>query len=249
MNLLLIIITALFLMSLISFFGVSALVVRKDLLKKILSLLVAFSAGSLLATAFLELIPEGYEQTSSLLFVIIGIMLFFAIESVIHWHHSHNSDEDGHFHKLHPSVYLSLIGDAVHNFVDGAIIAASFLISIPSGIATTIAIAAHEIPQEFGDFAVLISGGLKVGRALLLNFLSAVFAVLGGITSYFLLSKLSYFIPFVNLIAAGGLIYIATADLFPKLHEEKDYRKVLLQALGIILGILVIWILVTFMVE
>ncbi|MEK6919268.1 MAG: ZIP family metal transporter [Nanoarchaeota archaeon] len=249
MELLTAIIIAVVIVSLISFVGISILVIRKRFLDKIINLLVAFSAGSLLATAFLELIPESYENGASLIFVIIGIMIFFVMEAIIHWHHHHNSDDDEHMHKVHPVVYLNIFGDAIHNMVDGAIIAASYLVSIPVGISTTIAIAAHEIPQELGDFAVLVSGGLSKKRALLLNSLSAIFSIIGALVSYSLLNRIQSAIPIINLIAAGGLIYIATADLFPRLHEEKNYKKIIVQALGIIAGVVVIWLLVKNLAE
>src|SRR3989344_5078502 len=174
MELLTTILLSVIIVSLVSFVGVFALAIKKKFLDKIINLLVSFSAGSLLAAAFLELIPENLEKTQNFLWVIIGIMLFFIIEGIIHWHHHHDSEDDKDLHKLHPVVYLNLFGDIIHNLVDGAIIGSSYLISTPTGIATTIAVAAHEIPQEIGDFAVLISGGLSKRRALLLNFLSAI---------------------------------------------------------------------------
>ncbi len=249
MSILLSIILAVLIVSLVSFVSLIALVIRRSLLDKILNLMVAFSAGALLSTAFLDLIPESYEQLKSFLFVIIGILIFFLMEAIIHWHH-HHSEEDGHDHseiKLHPVVFLNIIGDTLHNFTDGVIIAASFLVNIPVGITTTIAIVAHEIPHELGDFAVLVSEGVSVRKALLLNFFSALFAVVGGIIGYFVLSRISSLVPYINLLAAGGLIYIATADLFPKLHEEKDYKKKILQSLAVILGIIVIWALVKYL--
>ncbi len=243
MELLTIILLSVIIISLISFVGVFTLAIKKKFLDKIINLLVAFSAGSLLSAAFLELIPESLEKTNNFLWIIIGIMLFFIMEGIIHWHHHHDTEENEDLHKLHPVVYLNLFGDAIHNLVDGAIIGASYLVNIQAGIATTIAVAAHEVPQEIGDFAVLISGGLSKRRALLLNFLSAIFAIIGALLSYFILQKIESIIPIINFIAAGGLIYIATADLFPRLHEEKDYKKILLQIAGVIIGILVILVL------
>lgn len=246
---LLYIIISVIIVSLISLLGILTLGINKKFLSRIISLLVAFSAGTLLAAAFLELIPESLENYESLLPVIIGIMLFFLIEAIIHWHHHHEDKDRENISKLHPVVFLSLIGDAIHNLLDGIIIGTSYLVSVPSGIATTIAIAAHEIPQEIGDFAVLINGGLSRSRALLLNFISALFAIVGAMISYSLLSKIESIIPIANLVAAGGLIYIATTDLFPRLHEERDTKKVLLQTLGVIIGIMVIALLVKFVAE
>ena len=174
------------------------------------------------------------------------------MEALIHWHHhleDSEHEEKEHLKNLHPVVYLSFIGAGVHNFIDGVIIAASFLASIKAGIASSLAIVFHEIPHEFGDFAVLINGGLKFNKALLINFLSAIFAIAGGIIGYFVLDNVRTIIPAVTLIAAGGLIYIATADLFPQLHQEKESKKVVMQIIGIILGIVVIATSITLMKE
>src|SRR3989338_1175969 len=227
----------------ISLIGVSTLALNKKWLQRALMFLVAFSAGSLLATAFLELIPESYEAINTLVFVIIGIIFFFSIEASIHWHHhlhdiGHHASKE--MRKLHPVAYLTILGDSIHNLLDGIIIAASFLVNIPAGIATSIAIAAHEMPQELGDFAVLVSGGLRRSKAIMLNFVSATFAIIGGLIGYFLLNGIQSLIPFITSIAAGGFIYIAATDLFPKLQEEKHAVKTMLQIAGIILGIAII---------
>jgi len=238
------IIIAVFLISLISLIGVLTLFFQKKIINKLLIIFVAFAAGSLLGVAFFDLIPESFEKLGNLNFVLIGIILFFLTEAFIHWHHHHEGKECKTC--LHPYVYLNLIGDGLHNFLDGVIIAASFLINIPTGIATSIAIVFHEIPQELGDFAVLVHGGLRKSKAILFNFLSALFAVLGGILGYVFLSKIENFIPYIVALAAGGFIYIATSDLFPELHKERDYRKIITQILALILGILVIVFLFSF---
>ncbi len=228
---------ALIVVSLISLVGSLTISLNKKFLNKILVFLVAFSAGSLLATAFFDLIPESYEALNSISFVLYGIILFFFIEAFIHWHHPHII---GCSDCVQPVVYLNLIGDGFHNFLDGIIIAASFLISLPTGIAATIAIILHEIPQEIGDFAVLVHSGLSRGKAILFNFLTALFSIIGGLISYFYLSSFENLIPYVIAIAAGGFIYIATTDLFPELHKEKDKRKLTLQFLALILGVFLI---------
>jgi len=231
-------ILSLVIISLISLVGVLTLSIGKKALNKILVFLVAFSAGSLLAAAFFDLIPESFEVLGNLNFVLVGIILFFVIEAVVHWHHPHCEDCET---CVQPVVYLNLIGDAAHNFIDGIIIVAAFFVNIPAGIATTIAIALHEIPQEIGDFGVLVHSGLKTGKAILFNFISSIFALIGGILSYFFLSYFENAIPYVIALAAGGFIYIAAADLFPELHKETNKMKVLIQIFALLLGIGLIW--------
>ncbi|MGD9276472.1 MAG: ZIP family metal transporter [Candidatus Pacearchaeota archaeon] len=223
--------------SLISFTGILFLINRKKFFQKFLMILVAFAAGTMLATVFFDLIPESFEELQNYYFIIIGILFFFVLESLIHWHHDHSGTCEG---CLHPYVYLNLIGDAIHNFLDGIIIASGFLISIPSGIAVSIAIIFHEIPQEIGDFAVLVHGGFSKTKALFYNFLSATTAILGALIGYFALSNVQNLTPYIIAIAAGGFIYIAISDLFPELHKEKDLKKKLIQIGFLILGIILV---------
>tara|TARA_Y100000310_G_scaffold298060_1_gene331633 strand:+ start:1346 stop:2095 length:750 start_codon:yes stop_codon:yes gene_type:complete len=239
------ILIAVIVISLISLVGILSISFKKSLLNRVLSVFVAFAAGSLLATAFFDLIPESFELLGrqSLTFVLMGIIGFFILEAFIHWHHSHGEECEN---CLKPVVYLNLFGDSLHNFLDGLIIAASFLVNIQIGIASTIAISLHEIPQEIGDFAVLIHGGLSKSKALLFNFLSALFAVIGGVFGFLFLSKLQDYVPFVVALAGGGFLYIATADLFPQLHEEKNYLKIISQIIALILGILLIVLIFSF---
>jgi len=147
-------------------------------------------------------------------------VLFLLVEKVLHWRHCHKGDCG-----IHTFGPINLIGDSIHNFIDGLIIAATFLVDINLGIATTIAIAFHEIPQEIGDFAILLHSGMTKMKALLLNFASALMAVLGGIIGYFFFTNLEFILPYVIGIAAGGFIYIAGVDLFPILHKEKIRRE------------------------
>jgi zinc and cadmium transporter len=225
---------AVIIVSLISLVGIFAFFSKKKNLDKILFLFVAFSAGTLLGTAFFDLIPESMEKLGSVSFVLVGIILFFLFESFIHWHHDHRGECD---ECLHPVAHLSLIGDGLHNLLDGIIISAGFLVSIPSGIAITLAIALHEIPQEIGDFAILIRAGMKKSRAIFFNLLSASLAIVGGLIGFLFLSKITEIIPYIIAIAAGGFIYIAGSDIFPELHKEKSYHKILTFLL-LIIGIL-----------
>jgi zinc and cadmium transporter len=211
--------------SLIAFIGILTLLLKENVLDKLLLVLVAFSAGALMGGAFLHLIPEAVETSSIMnisLSVLLGFSLFFFIEKILHWRHCHDEKCT-----IHTFAYMNLIGDSIHNFLDGLIIAASFVTSIPLGINTTLAVMMHEIPQEIGDFGVLVYGKMKKSRALFLNFVTALTAVAGGIIGYFISSATSYFTNILVPIAAGGFIYIAATDLMPELKKEVEIKKVL----------------------
>ena len=219
--------------SLISLIGVFLFGFKSEFLKKILLLLVGFSAGSFIGGAFLHLLPEAVESESYFVYIylILGFCLFFVIERVLHWKHCHKGDCE-----IHTFTYMSLVGDGVHNFIDGLIIAGSFLVSIPLGITTSLAILFHEVPQEIGDFGVLLHGGFSRLKALLFNFLSAVFAVLGGLVGYFV-SSFADLTVFLLPFAAGGFIYVGASDLIPELHREKDFKKSMGSFFAFIVGI------------
>jgi zinc and cadmium transporter len=207
-----IIISTLFI-SLISFVGIFTLALKGQLLQKIVLLLVSLSAGILMGGAFLHLLPESTELSKGLdvfLFVLIGFILFFLIEKVLHCRHCHKGEC-----KVHTFTYMNLIGDSIHNFIDGLIMATSFVISIPLGMTTTLAIALHEMPQEIGDFGVLLYGGFEKRRALTLNFLTALTAIAGGIIGFLITTMVENIKLFILPFAAGGFVYIAATDLIP----------------------------------
>ena len=244
------ILSSVILVSLISLIGLFTLSFGERVLQKSLFLLVSLATGALLGDAFIHLIPESYEKvdkiTASLL-VISGILLFFVLEKVLHWHHYHGKEsEEGHFHDgtfvegngIHPVGKMVLISDGIHNFLDGVVIAASYLAGLPVGIATTIAVILHEIPQEVGDFGVLIHAGYGKSRALFLNFMTAILAVLGAIAVMILGDVAESITRFVVPIAAGGFIYIAASDLIPLLHRVTGARKSLAQFVAILIGVL-----------
>jgi zinc and cadmium transporter len=238
---LLLIITSLFVVSLFSLIGILFLILKKEILHKILNILVSFSAGTLLGVAFLDLIPEAIKKTKTdgvFLFIIAGIVLFFVLEKTIFWHHCKEGECD-----IHIYTYLSLIGDGVHNFIDGIIIATAYIASIPLGITTTIAVIFHEIPQEIGDFGILIHGGFSRIKALCYNFLSAITAILGGILTFFFSTQIQQAVPVLLAFAAGGFIYVSNSDLIPQLHKEKHRSKMILQLIFFIFGIALIWLL------
>ncbi len=238
------IITATALVSLISLIGIITIGINDKFLHEIIILLVALSAGGLLGSGFLHLLPEAVLAVSDLsiyLWVIIGFILFFLIEKVLVYRHCHNVEHD-HVCEFHAFKWLNLIGDAVHNFVDGLILAAAFLVSIPLGITTTIAVIFHEIPQEIGDFGVLVYGGFSKKRALYMNFLTALIAIGGGITGFFVLSSVIPLTPYLLAFAAGGFFYIAASDLIPELNKEYTGRKTVTITLIFIGGIALMWL-------
>jgi zinc and cadmium transporter len=233
------ILLATFIVSLISFVGVITLALKDKILNKILLILIGLSAGALMGGAFLHLLPESVENSTGLdvyLLVLVGFILFFLIEKVLHWRHCHKGECD-----VHTFRYMNLIGDSIHNFIDGLIMAASFVVAIPLGITTTIAIATHEIPQEIGDFGVLIYGGFSKKKALLLNFFVALAAVLGGIIGYFISSQIENIVLYILPFAAGGFIYIAATDLVPEIRKELDMKKYMVTLFVFICGILLMW--------
>lgn len=228
--------------SLISLIGILFIFLKKDKLNNVLIFLVSLAAGSLLGGAFLHLLPEIIEGTGftfSVSFLILfGIILFFSIENFIHWRHCHIPTSKSHPHHL---GIMNVIGDGTHNFIDGLIIAASYFVSIPVGIATTFAVILHEIPQEIGDFGVLIYAGYSKKKALFFNFLSALTAILGAIIGMAFASKSSIFVYIIMPIAIGGFLYIAGSDLIPEIHKQQKNKFSLRNILGILLGILIMY--------
>jgi zinc and cadmium transporter len=235
-----------FIISLISFIGIFTLALKDKLLDKIVLLLVSLSAGALMGGAFLHLLPESIELSEGLdvfLFVLVGFALFFLIEKVLHWRHCHKGEC-----QVHTFTYMNLIGDSIHNFIDGLIMATSFVISIPLGMTTTMAIALHEIPQEIGDFGVLIYGGFTKKKALILNFLTALTAVLGGLIGFFISNMVENVKLFILPFAAGGFLYIAASDLIPEIRKETSLKKSMIYFGIFILGIFIMCA-VTFIVH
>lgn len=231
--------------SLMSFVGVLVLSLRADKLKKFLIYLIAFSAGALIGDTFIHLLPEVIEKSGSLtlaasLSVLGGFVIFFAIEKFVHWQHCHMPITKEHVHSF---AYMNLIGDGLHNLIDGMIIAASYMINIPVGIATTLAVALHEIPQEIGDFGVLLHGGFSKGKSLLLNFASALMAVLGAIITLVVGASIQDLENYLVPIAAGGFLYIAGSDLIPELHKESEFLRSFWQLVFFIAGISIMLLL------
>lgn len=204
--------------------------------KVLLPCLVSYATGTLLGAAFLGMIPEalqGATPTVTSGTVLAGIVLFFVLEKAVIWRHCHDDACEVHG----TAGPLLLIGDAFHNFVDGFVIAAAFLTSIPFGIAASLAVIAHEIPQEVGDFAILLESGYSRLKALVLNTLSSMATLPGAVIAYFFLGQTREAIPYILALSAASFIYIATADLVPSLHRKAGVKSGLLQLILLLVGI------------
>lgn len=234
--------------SLLSLLGIIFFLFEGQFIRKILLYVVSFSTGGLLGDVFIHMLPEMAKQPSAfgndLLIVLVGILFSFVVEKIIHWRHCHLLPTDEEEKEHHHSVgFMSLMGESMHNFIDGIVIGASFVASVPVGISTTLAVAFHEIPHEIGNFAVLLHSGFPRKRALLLNLLSAGVAIIGTVivivTSISAASVSEFMLPF----AAGNLLYIAGSDLIPELHRETGLRQGAVQLFCMIAGIGVMYLL------
>jgi len=215
--------------------------------------MVSFAIGALLGAAFLGLLPHALSsqyvtdvhtitQTT-----LVGILTFFVLEKLVLWRHCHaiecevHGSDDHHHDHIAPAGSLVLLGDAVHNFVDGILIAAAFMTDIHLGIVTALAVAAHEIPQEVGDFAILLESGFSRGKAFLFNILASLTTVLGALLAYFSLQTVEALVPYVLAVAASSFIYVAVADLIPGLHKRTEVSESVRQIVLIASGVFVIY--------
>jgi zinc and cadmium transporter len=223
------------LMCLIALIGSAALLLSQARLERIMLPLVAFSAGSLLGGAFFHMLPEAFAQMTDPLLAslcaVAGFTAFFLLEQFLHWHQCRVSERD----RRKPLVYLILLGDGLHNFIGGLAIGGAFLVDVRLGITSWLAAAAHEIPQELGDFGILVHGGLSRRRALLFNFGSALTFLLGGLLAYAASFALDvrWLLPF----AAGNFIYIAASDLIPEIHRQVGQAAGLLHVGAFLVGL------------
>ena len=225
--------------SIIALIGIITVSLRRETLKRALIHMVSFAAGALFGDAFLHLLPEAVEESGGFTTqisaaVLGGIAIFFIVEKIIHWHHCHLSPAEGH---MHPVAIMNIVGDGVHNLIDGLIIGASYAASVPIGLATTLAVVLHEVPQEISDFGIMLHGGFSTRKALLLNFATALTAVVGVVIALTLTSAMGGIVLFFLPFAAGGFIYIAGADLIPELHKECDTLQNILQLAAFLLGV------------
>ena len=226
------------LVSLVSLAGIAAVAVGERKLQQTIFLLVSLAVGGLFGDVFIHLLPDTYERTSSplasSLYVIGGILIFFVLEKFLRWRHEHAPEASV---RVLPLGYMSLFADGVHNFMDGLLIGASYLVGLQVGLATTLAVILHEIPQEIGDFAVLVHSGLSKKRAIALNFLSATLAIVGTVIAILVASRSESFLTVMVPLTAGGFIYIAGTDLVPELHKELKPSKSAAQLVAISVGI------------
>lgn len=223
--------------SAISLVGVLIIGASKKKLEVVLFYLVSFSAGSLLGGAFFHLLPEALENAEALgVFevVLVGFLLFFILERVLRWHHCHKMDCDTH--KI--LGYQNLVGDGVHNFIDGLIIISAFFVDMSLGFAVTLSVILHEIPQEIGDFGVLLYSGFSKTKAIVFNLLSALFSIVGVLVGFVLITRIESVVSLLLPFAAGGFMYIAASDLIPELHREKNVKKSLIASIFFALAIL-----------
>jgi len=239
--------------ALLSMVGILLMKTFSKKFERMIITLVALSAGAMLGNAMFHLFPEALEEGTGAGMSILGVLaiataafvLSFLFEQVFRWHHCHSSAHHGEEHPAFhchvdvlPTAHLILWSDAIHNFVDGLIIGASFLVSPVLGFTTAAAVALHEVPQEVGDFAVLVHSGFNKKRAILLNFLSASTVIAGGVIGYLLSNTIGQVIPFLLPFAAGSFLYIAASDLLPELKHDEDVRETALHFFVFLLGLL-----------
>jgi zinc and cadmium transporter len=231
--------------SLVSLVGIFTLALKEKSLQNMLMILVSVSAGTLLGGALLHLLPEAVKEAGSFsmqisLLVLLGVLLFFILEKFIHHKHEHGHGvELAHRHKDHHPKHIApinIIGDALHNLLDGLVIAGSYLVSIPAGIATTVAVVLHEVPQEVADFGVLVYSGMSKTRALFYNFLTAAVSIIGAIIGLVLGVRTELFISIILPIAAGGFLYIAGSNLIPELHKDCRFRESIWHIIAMVFG-------------
>jgi len=263
--------------SLLSLVGIFMISLKERTLDKILFILVAFATGTILTTAIFDLIPESLHHleelnaggagiVDSILFVIIiiGFVIFFILERFIYWFHGHAHEKENQLvcydtltegldkvvergDRIKNFALLNLIGDGLHNFLDGIIIMVAFLSGFGNGIIVTLAVLFHELPQEIGDFGILLYGGFSKKKALLFNFGSALVALLGGLFAYFVSELIELFNFFFLAFSGGGFLYIASTELMPELIKEKNLKKSIIQAFVFICGIILIIALIFFL--
>ena len=235
------IISSSLLMSVIALIGSFTLILKEETLQKILLPLVAFAAGSLIGGAFLHMIPAGIVKYGNndifYLWIVLGFLVFFALEQLLHWHHCHRASTSC----KQPLTYLILVGDGLHNFIGGLAVAGAFIIDIKLGIMAWLAAAAHEIPQELGDFGVLIHGGWNKKKALMFNVLSALTFLLGGIVAY--IASFKFSVDFLIPFAAGNFIYIGASDLVPEVNKHRNVKTNFIHLMSFAGGIALMWII------
>jgi len=224
--------------------GGALLLFRKDFAIKASPFLVSYAAGALLSSAFFCLIPEAIGAGGSVSmypFMLVGLLAFYFMERFFHWYHHHECGDEHCEKKAGAFTYMLVVGDSIHNFVDGVIIATTFMADFALGAVTTLAVLIHEIPQEIGDFGAMLHGGMRRGKVMLYNLASAVVSVIGAVLAYYFLQGVEFGVPYLLAFAAGGFIYIAGTDLIPETHKENRLSLSLMHAAALVVGVLTIW--------
>jgi zinc and cadmium transporter len=231
--------------SVVSLIGGVLLLIKRSFALKISHFLSAFAAGTMLGAAFLDLLPESLEHAEELgldvnipLWVLLGVLSFFLLERFIHHHHQSEVKEKA-------LISMIAVGDTMHNFVDGVAIAATFLISPPLGMVTTLAVAAHEIPQEMGDFGLMLGKGISRGKVMLINFTSSMAAMAGALITYLNQDALTNHLPIILALTSGFFIYIAASNLIPEIHSKEDKKVAFLETVMLFIGVLVVYVAVS----
>ncbi|MEM5804610.1 MAG: ZIP family metal transporter [Candidatus Aenigmatarchaeota archaeon] len=238
------IIIATVLSGLLGLAGGVLLLFRKSFAVRLSPFLVSYAAGALFASAFLCLMPEALALNSSATIfssMLGGVLVFYFMERFLHWYHHHECGDERCECRASSFSYMLVVGDSTHNFVDGVIIASTFLGDFALGVVTAVAVLIHEIPQEIGDFGAMLHGGMGKKGVLLYNIASALVSVVGAILAYFFFMSVEALLPFILAFAAGGFIYIAGTDLLPETHKEKKFQLSLMHALALVVGVLTIW--------
>ena len=235
--------------SAISLIGIAAISLSDRVVKRTIFISVSLAAGAMFGDAFIHILPEAFADPMRRLwtstYVLTGILAFFVLEKFLRWRHAHEFENDS-VRAIEPVGYLSLFADATHNLIDGMLVGAAYTLSIPVGLATTIAIILHEIPQELGDFAVLVHAGFSRGRALVFNLLSGLLAIVGTIVSLAASQYVMSFSEFMLPFTAGGFIYIAGSDLLPELQKERKPWRSGLQLMALVSGVGLMYVLMLF---
>ena len=233
--------------SIASLIGGVILLYKEQLALKISHYLAAFAAGTLLGAAFFDLLPEAFEATTDtkdvLFWALVGILVFFLLERFVHWFHHHHREHPNT--EAEPTVPLVIVGDTIHNFIDGVAIAATFLVSVPVGIVTSLAVVAHEIPQEIGDFGILLHKGMKRKKIIAVNVLSALSAIVGALLTFYFGTNLAFLLPRLMAITSGFFIDIAASDLIPEIHHERRKGFAVIESFLLLLGVVLVWVFVT----
>ena len=239
-----------FLSGIVSLAGGAILLLKEKFALRVSHYLASFAAGTLLGAAFFDLLPEaaheleesGGSHSELFLWTLVGLLSFFLLERFIRWFHHHHDHDHA---KNQSTVSLVVLGGSIHNFIDGVVIASTFMVSIPLGIVTSLAVAAHEIPQEIGDFGILLHRGLRKKKILFLNFLSACIALVGALLAYGAADSLESFLPLILAISAGHFIYIAASDLIPEIHNEDNKKTAMIETFLLLVGVIAVYLAVS----